>query len=67
VTSTSSRRAGEPEEFLCRAEAAQRLQGRDLLRSRRVAADAGRESNFFILQNSELGQTFRIDNTFVQA
>src|SRR6266496_1403892 len=43
-------------ELLCRTEATQRLQGRDRLRSRRVATDAGRESDFSVLRNSELGR-----------
>src|SRR6266516_439088 len=45
----------EPKELLRRAEATQRLQGRDRLRSCRVAADAGREPDFSVLRNSELG------------
>src|SRR6266568_6119808 len=46
----------EFKELLRRTEATQRLQGRDRLRSCRVAADAGRESDFSILRNSELGR-----------
>src|SRR5438552_11223487 len=50
-----TRTSSESEEFLRRIEAAQRLQGRDRLRSRRMAADASRESDLSILRNSELG------------
>src|SRR6266849_2013323 len=49
-------RRHESKELLRRAEAAQRLQGCDRLCSRGLAADAGRESDFSVLRNSELGR-----------
>src|SRR5438046_9340256 len=50
-----TRTSSESEEFLRRIEAAQCLQGRDRLRSRRMPADASRGSDLSILRNSELG------------
>src|SRR5206468_8350514 len=47
----------EPEELLRRAEAAQRLQSSDRLRSRRVTGDADSHAGFSISRNSELGDT----------
>src|SRR5206468_10452854 len=47
----------EPAQLLRGVKTAQRLQSRDRLRSRRMASDAGRESDFSVLRNSELGRT----------
>src|SRR6266513_391782 len=58
LVSCGTRTSSESEEFLRRIEAAQRLQGRDRLRSRRMAADAGRQPDFSVLRNSELGCAF---------
>src|SRR6266508_2310675 len=52
-----TRTSSESEESLRRSEASQRLQGRDRLRSRRMDADASRESDLSILRNSELAST----------
>src|SRR5205809_8058841 len=46
----------EPEELLRRAETAERLQSCDRVRCRGVATDAGRESDFSVLRDSELGR-----------
>ena len=46
----------ERAQLLRRAKATQRLQGCDRLSSRRMAADAGRKSDFSVLRNSELGR-----------
>ncbi len=44
------------EKLFHRTEAAQRLQSCNCLRGRGVATDAGRESDFSVLRNSELGR-----------
>src|SRR5262245_21266661 len=45
----------EPAQLLRRTQAAQRLQSRDRLRSRRMAAHADREPDFSVLRYPELG------------
>src|SRR5215831_5416594 len=50
-----SPRRNEGGQFFRRIKAAQRLQGRDRLRSRRVAAHADREPDFSVLRYPELG------------
>jgi hypothetical protein len=52
--------------FFAELKRRQRLQSRDRLRSRRLATDAGRESDFSVLRNSELGRTFWVDNNIVK-
>src|SRR5439155_24936108 len=42
-------------ELLCRTEATQRLQSCDCLQRRCMAANAGRQPDFSVLRNSELG------------
>ena len=54
-TKIECRAQSESNEVFDRAEAAQRLQSRNRLRGDRVATDAGRESDFSVLRNSELG------------
>src|ERR1043166_3948395 len=46
-------------EFLCRTEAPQRLQGRDHLRSCRLAGGPNRDASLSVFRNSELGGSIR--------
>ena len=48
---------GERKELLHRAEAAQRLQSCDCLRSRRMAADADRDAGLPVPRDSKLGNS----------
>src|SRR5262249_11810218 len=57
----------ESAQLLRRAEATQRLQGRDRLRCGRMAVDADRESDFSVLRYPQLGGAARcapVDNRF---